>query len=108
MTSVFNNSIPHTERKSNKNPMEREEKNAGRGAFALTSIAAIVAAVAVTLVAVFATGDNGYGACNVSEWTNIVSVAVSTDATIVVDREGQAHNKGYKAQGDMWSNIRLP
>lgn len=61
---------------------------------------------------VVAVGDNEYGKCDVSGWTDIVAVAADTWHTIGLKADGTVVAVGYNKNGQCdvsgWKNIKLP
>ena len=46
-----------------------------------------------------AVGHNGYGQCNVSDWTDIIAVAAGRNHTVALDRSGRVFAAGDNTYG---------
>jgi hypothetical protein len=57
-----------------------------------------------------ASGDNGYGQCDVSEWKNVVAIWSNNIVTIGLTEDGKVLKAGRfmgdKYEADKWSNIK--
>lgn len=54
---------------------------------------------------VVAVGKNEDGQCNVSDWTDIVSIAAGYDVTIGLKSDGTVVKTGRKSDVDDWTDI---
>ena len=61
---------------------------------------------------VVAVGDNKYGRCDVSDWTDIVAIAAGSYHTVGLKADGTVvavgNNGGGRCNVSDWKNIRLP
>ena len=61
---------------------------------------------------VVAVGNNDYGQCDVSDWTNIVAVSAGVYHTVGLKADGTVVAVGYNKYGQCdvsyWTDIKVP